>query len=129
MTVRLKTGFRKLTASLAGAVVIAALAAPVAAESLADAMAGAYNHSGLLEQNRALLRAADEDTAIALAATRPILNWSADVTRSFGSSFTQGNVAATTANANLVAELLLYDFGASQLALDGGGRHIPLCER
>lgn len=118
MTVRLKTGFRKLTASLAGAVVSAALAAPVAAESLADAMAGAYNHSGLLEQNRALLRAADEDTAIALAATRPILNWSADVTRSFGSSFTQGNVAATTANANLVAELLLYDFGASKLAID-----------
>ena len=31
------------------------------AETLADALVGAYTHSGLLEQNRALLRAADED--------------------------------------------------------------------
>ncbi len=31
------------------------------AETLADALVGAYNHSGLLEQNRAVLRAADEE--------------------------------------------------------------------
>ena len=47
------------------------------AETLVDALTYAYNHSGLLDQNRALLRAADEDVAIALSATRPVVNWSA----------------------------------------------------
>src|SRR5690554_2642522 len=60
------------------------LGAPVAAlaDTLADALAGAYNNSGLLEQNRALLRAADEDVAVALSALRPIVGWSAGVTYS-----------------------------------------------
>lgn len=45
------------------------ISAPMAkAETLADAMIGAYNSSGLLEQNRAVLRAADEDVAQAVAA-------------------------------------------------------------
>ena len=44
-------------------------AAPVAAtaESLSDAMIAAYRHSGLLDQTRAVLRAADEDVAQAVA--------------------------------------------------------------
>ena len=46
-----------------------------AADNIADAMIGAYNTSGLLEQNRALLRAADEDAAIALSALRPVIDW------------------------------------------------------
>lgn len=48
--------------------------APVAAqaESLADALVSAYNESNLLDQNQALLRAADEDAAIALASLRPV---------------------------------------------------------
>ena len=41
------------------------------ADNLADALIGAYNTSGLLEQNRALLRAADEDVAQTMAALRP----------------------------------------------------------
>ena len=45
------------------------------ADNITDAFIGAYNTSGLLEQNRALLRAADEDVAIALSALRPIINW------------------------------------------------------
>ncbi len=45
------------------------------AENLADAMIGAYNSSGLLEQNRALLRAADEDVAAAVATLRPVLDF------------------------------------------------------
>ncbi|MDU9004035.1 TolC family outer membrane protein [Sedimentitalea todarodis] len=47
----------------------------VRADNLADAMIGAYNTSGLLEQNRALLRAADEDVASAVATLRPVLDF------------------------------------------------------
>ena len=49
-----------------------ASATPAASETLADALVGAYNHSGLLEQNRAVLRAADEDVAVAISATRSL---------------------------------------------------------
>ena len=42
------------------AVAVTGLPAASSAESLGDALASAYEHSGLLEQNRALLRAADE---------------------------------------------------------------------
>ncbi|MFZ9073863.1 MAG: transporter, partial [Paracoccaceae bacterium] len=40
------------------------------ADTLREAMVKAYNSSGLLEQNRALLRAADEDVAVAASAMR-----------------------------------------------------------
>ena len=40
----------------------------LSAETLRDALVKAYNSSGLLEQNRALLRAADEDVAVAASA-------------------------------------------------------------
>lgn len=99
-------------------------ATPARAETLADALASAYNHSGLLEQNRALLRAADEDVAIALAALRPIITWSASLKRSFGTSATTASMGATvgsasnTASLAVIAQLLLYDFGASQYAID-----------
>ena len=65
--------------------IVTALVAPAAvAETLADALVGAYSHSGLLDQNRALLRAADEDVAIAASVLRPIITWSGDITRQFG---------------------------------------------
>ncbi len=87
------------------------------AETLADALVGAYSHSGLLDQNRALLRAADEDVATAAAALKPILNYSADITRSFGERLQTGptvfNLGGTSASASIIASLLLYDFGAS----------------
>ncbi len=81
---------------------------PVWAESLADALRDAYKHSGLLEQNRALLRAADEDVASAAAALRPVVSYS--MTGSY-SSITQ----TTSSNLTLSASLLLYDFGSSEL--------------
>ncbi|WP_298842802.1 TolC family outer membrane protein [uncultured Roseobacter sp.] len=99
----------------------------VHAETLADALVGAYNNSGLLDQNRALLRAADEDVAGAAAALKPVINYTASVTRDFGdtrsiSSFSglpsTNNLESTTASVGLVAELLLYDFGATQLGIE-----------
>nr|WP_241188227.1 TolC family outer membrane protein [Pseudohalocynthiibacter aestuariivivens] len=92
------------------------------ADTLADALVGAYNHSGLLDQNRALLRAADEDVAATVAGLRPIINWSTDITRSFSRTPTvpgpgNTNSAATNANAGITAELLLYDFGRTPLQI------------
>ena len=52
------------------------------AENLADTLTSAYNNSGLLDQNRALLRAADEDLAQAVSAILPVIGWSASVTNS-----------------------------------------------
>ncbi|SDN44803.1 outer membrane protein [Lutimaribacter pacificus] len=101
-----------------------AIAAPVAAraESLADAMADAYRNSGLLEQNRAVLRAADEDVAIAVSSLRPVVRWVGDVTRRFGESGTGGlparSIGESTASLGLSADLLLWDGGRTRMDLD-----------
>lgn len=100
------------------------LGAPVTAlaETLADALAGAYNNSGLLEQNRALLRAADEDVGVALSALRPIIGWSADVTYSDSearSSLTGiRSTEDTSGSLGLSADILLYDGGRSRMGVD-----------
>ena len=113
--------------TLAGAALVAtALAGPATlrAETLGDALVSAYTHSGLLEQNRALLRAADEDVAVAMAALRPVINWTSEISRSFGttrSANTGGTVrgfATDEMSFNIVAELTLYDFGRNRLAID-----------
>ena len=118
----MKATFMKLARRGAIAVVAAGLvwvADDTRADTLADALVGAYGHSGLLEQNRALLRAADEDVATAVAALRPIINWTADVTRDFGTDVSTGrfsvgrrDLGQTTASLGLVAQLLLWDDGA-----------------
>lgn len=95
----------------------------VAAETLADAMASAYEHNGLVDQNRALLRAADEDVAQAYSALKPILNWTGDLTHSFGRSYSTSLGASvssdsTVASFGISAELLLFDFGTSALRID-----------
>jgi len=93
------------------------LLASAQADTLADALVGAYNHSGLIEQNRALLRAADEDVALAASALKPIINWSAEVQRGFGNNTSvfglSTGLARTSAELGLSADLLLYDFGSS----------------
>ena len=48
----------KLRASFIAVGVVIGSAQAAMTETLADALVGAYNHSGLLEQNRALLWAA-----------------------------------------------------------------------
>lgn len=88
-----------------------------AAETLTDALIGAYTHSGLLEQNRAVLRAADEDVAQAMAALRPVVRYSATQSYSSALNVSRGNGFSTSVQ--ISAGLLLYDFGASQFAIDG----------
>ena len=85
------------------------------AETLADALTSAYNNSGLLEQNRALLRAADEDLAQAVASTLPVIGWS------FNASNTRPNTPGADllqASARISASLALYDGGANRLAVE-----------
>ncbi len=93
-----------------------AFAAPARAESLADALISAYRNSGLLEQNRALLRAADEDVAASMAALRPILSYFASATYSEPVRVPGGD--RLSANIGLSAEMLLYDGGSSKLATE-----------
>jgi outer membrane protein len=93
------------------------------AETLADALVGAYTHSGLLDQNRALLRAADEDVASAVSTLRPIVTWSASLTQNLGrvrttSSATSIDNDSLTAAVNLAAQLTVYDFGARQFRVE-----------
>lgn len=108
-----------------GALAAALLASPLAAraETLGDALAAAYENSGLLEQNRALLRAADEDVAQAVAALRPVISWAIQYQRRFGSAranqiqgYNKFSDAETTYA--LTASLLLYDGGQSRLGVE-----------
>lgn len=109
---------RKLMASVS---VVASLAAASAhASSLGDALVGAYNHSGLLDQNRALLRAADEDVVTAASLLKPIINWSGDVTRQFGDSRSGASggrlvdIGQTSVSLGIAASLQIYDGGADR---------------
>ncbi len=99
------------------AIVLASMAAPsLKADTLSEALSAAYNNSGLLEQNRALLRAADEGVAQSVAATLPVINWSVSANRTRVDS----TIVTTTdsALARISGDLTLYDFGVSQLGID-----------
>lgn len=88
---------------------------PARSETLTSALISAYQHSGLLEQNRALLRAADEDVAQAYAVLRPSLTYFA------GIDWTNSPPPASdelTANLGLSAQITIYDGGSGVLAIE-----------
>jgi len=87
------------------------------AETLSEALASAYKTSGLLEQNRAVLRAADEDVAQAVAGLRPVLNYLVSANYSTARDSLAGN-DGFTAQYGLTAQMLLTDFGRSKLGLE-----------
>lgn len=86
------------------------------AQTLADTLVTAYEHSNLLEQNRALLRAADEDVAVAISALRPVINFIA------GTNYVGARLGTTiddlTASLGISADLLIYDFGRTRFGVD-----------
>lgn len=101
---------------VAGAVTFGMLlSTTVSAETLADAMAQGYENSGLLEQNRALLRAADEDVAQAAASLLPVVSWAAGVNATYPTSGGQNDV---TTSLQVSAELTIYDGGRNALAIE-----------
>lgn len=104
---------------LAVAVTLTALTAPpmVQAETLADALIAAYKNSNLLDQNRALLRVADEDVAQAVSGLRPIVDFTLQsqyLNRDFGVA----NLESFNNTARLSLELTLLDFGRNKLAIE-----------
>ena len=106
--------FRKCLVAVA-AMMTLFVTTPARAETLADALTYAYNHSGLLDQNRALLRAADEDVAQAVAATRPVISWAANASISSPRAPLADLIAAT---ARISGQLTIYDSGAGQLDVE-----------
>ncbi|MDH2326321.1 TolC family outer membrane protein [Cereibacter sp. SYSU M97828] len=118
---------RKFSISAAAAAMAAVLGASSAwSETLTDALIAAYQNSNLLEQNRALLRAADEDAAQALSAMRPIVQFTADAQYSFarqrvssGLLPTLGpktNIENLQSSIGLTTSVTLLDFGRNRLA-------------
>jgi outer membrane protein len=97
---------------------------PVAAqaETLADALIAAYRNSNLLEQNQAVLRAADEDVAIAVSALQPVIQFTI---QSQWRNQEFRNLAGVTLDSDHLnsqlsfsAEMTLYDFGRTALAIE-----------
>lgn len=96
---------------------------PVAsrAETLTDALIAAYRNSNILEQNQAVLRAADEDLAAAVAALRPVLAFRNTFTAThnqptlFGGSNPDVVMEDTM---SLILSAPVYDFGRGQAAIN-----------
>jgi outer membrane protein len=114
---------RKFWAALA--VTSALVATPaVQAETLADALISAYKTSHLLDQNQAVLRAADEDAAIAVAKLRPVVDFTTKASwtkydNSFvTSSFATSNFETSSASASLTASVLIYAGGRGRLGVE-----------
>ena len=102
---------------LVAAALVMSLFGPAAqAETLSQALSSAYNNSGLLEQNRALLRAADEGVAQSVAATLPVINWSLSATRTRTDVPVPSNT--NSALARISADLTLYSGGANKLSTE-----------
>ena len=112
----MRIGFKSKLTGLAIACALAATPAAYA-ESLSDAMASAYKNSGLLDQNQALLRAADEDVAIAQASLRPVLSYA--IQRNWIDPTTLvPNDDYWRTSATLTASVLLFNFGRGKMAVE-----------
>jgi outer membrane protein len=87
------------------------------AETLADALASAYKNSKLLDQNEALLRAADEDVAQAVAALRPVINFVASA-QNVDTDRNLTGVDGLQTTFTLAAQWTLFDFGRNRLGVE-----------
>lgn len=116
MIPRLHAMLRKLVAVVVTGSCLTLASAPAAqAESISDALILAYKSSNILDQNRALLRAADEDVAQAMAGLRPVVQFIAQ------SNFTAPAAPFRdnwTQRLSLNAELTLFDNGVTRYATD-----------
>ncbi|MEZ5779105.1 MAG: TolC family outer membrane protein [Paracoccaceae bacterium] len=92
-----------------------ALGAAADAETLADALISAYKNSNIIEQNRAVLRAADEDVASAVSTLRPVLSFVGSADYRDPVSPGLDNLSASIA---LTAQMELYDSGRNRISVD-----------
>ena len=99
-----------------GAAVLCLAQSPAAlAETLTDAFIAAYKNSNILDQNRALLRAADEDVVQALAGLKPVVSFVSQTRFAAPAAPGADNWTSTLA---LNAEITLFDNGATRAATD-----------
>ncbi|MEF3049300.1 TolC family outer membrane protein [Pseudotabrizicola sp. L79] len=100
--------------TMAAAIVISA---PMAqAETLTDAFIAAYRNSNLLDKQAAVLRAADEDVAQAVATLRPVVEYT--LTSGWGRAQSTNNgpfFDAWASTFELSASMMVYDFGRRNL--------------
>ncbi|MGL6211708.1 MAG: TolC family outer membrane protein [Paracoccaceae bacterium] len=90
-------------------------------ETLADALIAAYRNSNLLDQNQAVLRAADEDVAIAVSSLRPVVQYTLQSGWNRQESTFGRNTPWDTSldtSLNLTASLTIADFGRTRLGIE-----------
>lgn len=118
-------GFTRRIGALAVAAGLA-FAPAASAETLTDALIAAYQNSHLLDQNRALLKAADEDVAVAVSKLRPVvsfaINSTYNATQTTRRDFLTGNPIPVTneslsTGADLTWQMTFWDFGRGELAV------------
>ncbi len=85
------------------------------AETLADALVAAYGNSNLLEQRRALLRAADEDVAQTYVALQPVVGFVSQA-NTFGPDRRSGE--HWSGSLALSAELTVFDNGVTRIGAE-----------
>ena len=92
------------------------------AETLADALISAYRESYLIEQNQAVLRAADEGVAQAVGALRPVIEYTTqfNLQRSRSNSIfsSSGFTQDFQQSLGLTASMNVYDFGRGDLGIN-----------
>ena len=95
-------------------------AAPVAqAETLTDAFISAYRNSNLIDKQAAVLRAADEDVAQAVATLRPVVEYT--VSSGWSRSQAVDNakfVSGWRTTFELSASMMLFDFGRRAIGIE-----------
>ncbi|WP_212524495.1 TolC family outer membrane protein [Actibacterium sp. MT2.3-13A] len=99
---------------MAGVLAVGLLGGAAGAETLTDTLVSAYQNSDLLEQNRALLRAADEDVAQAVSTLRPVISFVARGSHVENNARTSGS----SASLSLSVSLSLYEGGANKLGIE-----------
>lgn len=93
------------------------------AETLADALVAAYKTSNLLDQNQAVLRAADEDAAMAMANLRPVVDfttragWRKYDNRQASFQLPEPYFESNSASLDLTASMILWAGGRGKLQL------------
>jgi outer membrane protein len=113
----------KWTAPFAVAAAVIASANALEAHTLTDALINAYRNSAQLKSERAALRSTDEGVAQAWAGLRPSL--SASATTGYTYSFKTGTTTRA-ASAALSAELLLWDGGNNELAVEVARKNVEI---
>lgn len=115
---------RKIVKVLGMVAGMAAAPFGAAAETLADALVSAYKTSHLLDQNQAVLRAADEDAAIAMASLRPVINFVAQAgwrkynNDTAGGSLPTAHYETTSSTLSLTGQIVIWAGGRGRMGLE-----------